>query len=151
MSRFEDTFREAHALLGLHHYHVEFEGLDMGSEVADIAPDPPRCFAHCSYHPEALEKAGRTDAVAVHEACHLLVADLVHACKMGEQMAAIEEERLVMRLQDVVLRAMGKGSPPPLTPRPGHDSSPLGFSRGAVAHGDRCDGDELRPDHLPRE
>jgi hypothetical protein len=110
MSRFEDTFREAQALLGLHHYHVEFEGLDMGSEVADIAPDPVRCFAHCRYHPDTLEKAGRTDAVAVHEACHLLVADLVHACGMGERAAAIEEERTVMRLETVVLRALAKAS-----------------------------------------
>jgi hypothetical protein len=106
MSRFEDTFRKAQRVMGLHHYHVDFEALDMGTEVADITPDPVRCFAHCRYHPEALEKSGRTDTVAVHEACHLLLADLVHACSQGERIAAIEEERTVMRLEGVVLRAL---------------------------------------------
>jgi hypothetical protein len=114
MSRFEETFRKAQRVMGLRHYHVEFEALDLGTEVADIAPDPVRCFAHCRYHPEALEKAGRTDAVAVHEACHLLLADLVHACGMGERMAAIEEERTVMRLESVVLRALTSVLRPPV-------------------------------------
>lgn len=106
MSDFERIFRAAQEALGLHHYHVEFEALDLGTEVADIAPDPVRCFAYCRYHPEALEKAGRTESVAVHEACHLLLADLVHACGMGERPAAIEEERTVMRLEALVRRAL---------------------------------------------
>lgn len=111
MSHFERVFRVAQAALGLHHYHVEFEALDMGTEVADISPDPVRCFAHCRYHPEALDKSGRTESVAVHEACHLLLADLVHACGQGERIAAIEEERTVMRLEGVLMRALGARHP----------------------------------------
>ena len=57
--------------------------------------------------PDAAKFPGpRPGVVAVHEACHLLLADLVHACGVGERMAAIEEERTVMRLEAVVLRAL---------------------------------------------
>ena len=103
---FPSAFRIAQAALGLTHYRIHFERAELAPDFADIAPEPSRCFAHCRYDEDALTKSGETVAIATHEALHLLLADLVHSCAHGEKIAAIEEERVVIRLESIVARSI---------------------------------------------
>lgn len=113
---FERAFRAVQNALGLNHYRVTFESVEMDPNFADITPEPTRCFAHCRYDAEALDKAGETLAIATHEALHLLMADLVHGCSMSDKVAAFEEERTVMRLEKIVMRGIFAGKQPTTTP-----------------------------------
>jgi hypothetical protein len=143
MTEFERIFREEQDAMGLHHYWVTFEAATLEPEFADIAPDPVRCFAHCRYDPVWLEKNGKTEQAAVHEVCHLLLADLVHACGQGQRIAEWEEERAAVRVERIVMRARRT-----LTLSVGHDSASCFFPGCPHPHCRGGHGDELRRDQL---
>ena len=90
----------------MNHYRISFENVAFEQDFADISPEPSRCFAHCRYDGAALDAAGETLAIATHEALHLLLADLIHAKTVGDRAAEVEEERVVGRLEKIVLRGI---------------------------------------------
>jgi hypothetical protein len=106
MTTFEKAFKAAQSALGLSHYRINFEATDMGLNYAEIQAEPARCFAHVRYDPAALERDGETLAIATHEVCHLLLADLVHSFGMSAAVSEMEEERTVGRLEKIVMRGI---------------------------------------------
>lgn len=109
-SAFEDAFRNTQNALGLNHYHVYFREYaeNKDGNYAEIEADPESCVA-VVYMDSAKCAADSVDESAgVHECCHLLLADFKHACEQNPRMARTEEERLVRRLEPILVRLLGK-------------------------------------------
>ena len=106
MTTFEKSFKAAQSALGMMHYAVSFKRGKLLGMYADNAIDPEGCVATVRYDRKRCEREGESAATAVHEVLHLLTADLINAIDSGSKAVSIEEERLVRRLEPIILRAL---------------------------------------------
>lgn len=109
-SAFEDAFRKAQNALGLNHYHVYFRDYADNKEgnYAEIEVDPEACIAVVELDRARCIADGVEESSAVHECCHLLLADFKQALDQNPRAARAEEERLVRRLEPILVRLLGK-------------------------------------------
>jgi hypothetical protein len=103
---FEEHFRNAQQQLGLTHYHVSFVEGPLDGLYADMDADPEDCVATVRYDLLLNSKDGATEASAVHEVIHLLLADLKYALESSPKATRVEEERVARRLEAVVVRGL---------------------------------------------
>ena len=110
VSAFEDAFRKTQDALGLNHYHVYFREYaeNKDGNYAEIEVDPEACVAVVEIDRARCIADGVEESSAVHECCHLLLADLKHALDQNPRAARSEEERLVRRLEPILVRLLGK-------------------------------------------
>ena len=109
--KFTAAFLLAQRKLGMLHYAVEFEADDAGDCYASIQSDPEECTALVKCNgPLCIEDNVEVPA-GIHEALHLLLADLLHAAKENPQMVRIEQERVVRRLEPLVVAALTEKTP----------------------------------------
>ena len=106
MTTFEKAFQDAQAALGMRHYSISFRPGKLNGMYADNAIDPEGCVATVRYDQERCEREGEVESTAIHEAIHLLTADLMHAIENGSKAIRIEEERLVRRLEPIVIKGL---------------------------------------------
>ena len=106
MTLFDLAFSTAREALGLMHYHVTIREGDLAGLYAEISPDPENGVATVRWDRARCEADDVVQATAVHEALHLLLADLVHAAERSPATLAIEEERAVRRLEVWVDRGL---------------------------------------------
>lgn len=106
MKTFEQAFRRAQDVLGLAHYDVRFSVEPGAGNYASIEPDPASCTAICRVDFELCEREGQIAQVAVHEALHLLLAELRHAATISDETADWVEEQTVRKIEVVVYKGM---------------------------------------------
>lgn len=106
MKSFEQAFRSAQDALGLAHYDVRFAVEPGAGNYASIEPDPASCTAICRVDFELCEREGQIAQVAVHEALHLLLAELRHAATISDETADWVEEQTVRKIEAVVYKGM---------------------------------------------
>jgi len=106
MKPFEQAFRRAQDALGLAHYDVRFASEPGSGNYASIEPDPASCTAICRVDFDLCEREGQIDQVAVHEALHLLLAELRHAAAISDEAADWVEETIVRRIVGIVYRGI---------------------------------------------
>ena len=106
MTAFEKAFRGAQSALGMLHYSISFKPGKLRGIYADNTIDPEGCVATVRYDQERCERDGEIESTAIHEAIHLLTADLMHAIESGSKAIRIEEERLVRRLEPIVIEGL---------------------------------------------
>ena len=102
---FEKAFRKAQDALGLRHYHVSFREYSQNRDgnYAEIDADPESCTAMVEWDWGKCEADGVLFETAAHELAHLLLADFKHAVESNPRAARLEEERLVRRLEPVIV------------------------------------------------
>ena len=103
---FQSTFLDVQRRFGLMHYCVTFSDVQLPDIYADIYVEAEDCIATVRYDSARCSLEGVTEATAIHEVLHLLLADFKHATKSS---ARVEEERLVRRLEPVVIRGIEAG------------------------------------------
>lgn len=103
---FQSTFLDVQRRLGLTHYCITFVDLPLPDIYADIYVEAEDCIATVRYDSERCSKDGVTEATAIHEVLHLLLADFKAATKSS---ARVEEERIVRRLEPIVIRGIEAG------------------------------------------
>lgn len=92
--------------LGLSHYHITVEETPLDGDYADIQTDAANCVAHVRYDRARCEAADVVAETALHEALHLLLADLIHAMECSARAADVEQERIVRRLEPILARSI---------------------------------------------
>ena len=111
---FQSLFRAAQQQLGLLHYAVAFAELPADHEnYADCDADAVNCTALVRWNPVRCRADDVVAATAAHEAAHLLLADLLHACLQAPTTMALEEERLARRLEPLLCKALAPTTAPP--------------------------------------
>jgi hypothetical protein len=108
MRTFEQAFRNCQERLGMLHYSVTFKQTRLPGLYADANIDADGCVALIRYDQDRCEKDNETESAAIHEAIHLLTADLMYAIENGSKAIRIEEERLVRRLEPIILRGLNE-------------------------------------------
>ena len=106
MKTFEQAFRSAQEALGLAHYDVRFSVEPGAGNYASIEPDPASCTAICRVDFELCEREEQIAQVAVHEALHLLLAELRHAATISDETADWVEEQIVRKIEAVVFKGL---------------------------------------------
>lgn len=106
MKSFEQAFRSAQEALGLAHYDVRFSVEPGAGNYASIESDPASCTAICRVDLDLCEREGQTAQVAVHEALHLLLAELRHAATISDETADWVEEQTVRKIEAVVFKGI---------------------------------------------
>jgi hypothetical protein len=106
MSAFEGHFRRAQEALGLSHYDVKFSTDPGVGNYACIEPDPGSCTAIVRVDPDLCDRENQTAEVAVHEALHLLIADLRHAIAISPETGDWVEEQTVRKLEWAVFKGL---------------------------------------------
>lgn len=103
---FEKAFKKAQDALGLQHYDVSFREYceNKDGNYSEIEADPDSCTAVVEWDRVRCEADGTTKATAAHECLHLLLADLKHALELNPRAAKAEEERLVRRLEPLIVK-----------------------------------------------
>lgn len=107
---FEAAFRLAQEALGLHHYHICFREYaeNKDGNYAEIETDPEECVATVWIDRARCKADGVTESAAIHEVCHLLIADFKHALESNPKAARAEEERFARRLEPVLVQLLGR-------------------------------------------
>lgn len=106
MKAFKQAFRQAQDALGLAHYDVRFSVEPGAGNYASIEPDPASFTAICRVDLDLCEREGQTAQVAVHEALHLLLAELRHAATISDETADWVEEQTVRKIEAVVFKGI---------------------------------------------
>jgi hypothetical protein len=112
---FPEAFRRVQEALGMNHYDarcVPAASGDMERTYADINAEPEQCTALIRYNEKLCADDGEIVSAAVHEALHLLLADLKHAAQHSPQSLEMEEERAARRLEPLVMAAVFGASLP---------------------------------------
>lgn len=119
MDLFQSTFIDAQKDLGLIHYHVTFTDSPSPGLYAEIDIEPEDCIATVRYDAALCAGDGASEATAIHEVIHLLLADVMHAAKASSR---TEEERCVRRLEAIVVAGLAAMKSSPRQPVP-HSTS----------------------------
>ena len=96
--------------LGLCHYHLYVEEADLAGDYGEAEIDAAGCVATIRWDRRKCEEDSVVAETALHEALHVLLADLTHSVETNPKGARVEEERIVRRLETVLVRSVfGRG------------------------------------------
>lgn len=92
--------------LGLCHYHITVEECEMSGDYGEAEVDAENCVAVVRWDRKRCEADNAVAETALHEALHVMMADLTHAVETNPKGARVEEERIVRRLENVLVRSV---------------------------------------------
>lgn len=92
--------------LGLTHYHITVDECDLEGHYADVTVDAENCTATVRFNKALCEAHDVVAETALHEALHIMMADLTHAVENHPKAAMVEEERIVRRLETLLSRSV---------------------------------------------